>query len=525
MNAPAWSGPVFHLEPDDPREIGGYRIVARLGAGGMGRVYLATTQSGRRLALKVIRPEFADDSEFRRRFQQEITAAQRVQSLYIAPLIDADPNGAQPWLATAYVPGPSLAQVVAEHGPLPVETVRTVSAGAAEALQAVHAAGVIHRDLKPSNVLLAPDGPRIIDFGIARAADATPLTRTGVRIGSPQFMSPEQALGHASTPAIDIFALGALSYFAATGRSPFGEGPDAAVLFRIAREEPNLEGCPPPLRSLVARCLAKDPQQRPQLREIIAEFQSEAPGPSWLPPPVTQRLPAYDAAPPSPRLAAPTGRTGIGGKRIAVIGSGAVLVAVIATVIIAQTGNKNPNSAGTGGGETVSAAPTPARVNAGKSASPSPTAEPTSQTSRPETPWPGEPAGSIYQTGSVEMNTSDDGQRFDLDKNESVWVFLSGRGVDVEWREEDGVGAQNGAAFSRQEGNRAPNLSDCRGIREDRWEPFIDISRFEKPSMFCVRSDEGRYGYLHARRVTFYDSGSVRNYRFSFVLWKMPGDR
>ncbi|HEU5157433.1 MAG TPA: protein kinase [Streptosporangiaceae bacterium] len=300
MQPRSWFGSAFDpLLPEDPREVGGYRLLARLGAGGMGRVYLGSTQSGRRLAIKLVRPELADDAEFRRRFQQEIVAAQRVQSLYTAPVIDADPNAEVPWLATAHIPGPSMAQAVAELGPLPMETVRILTAGVAEALEAIHAAGVIHRDLKPSNVLLAVDGPRVIDFGIARAADATPLTRTGVRIGSPQFMSPEQALGQPSTPAIDVFALGCLAFFAATGTSPFGEGPDAAVLFRIAHEEPSLEGCPDELRSLIATCLAKDPVHRPRLRQIIDDLRPERTLPAaWLPSAITERLPAYTAAPP-----------------------------------------------------------------------------------------------------------------------------------------------------------------------------------------------------------------------------------
>ncbi|TYK49194.1 serine/threonine-protein kinase [Actinomadura decatromicini] len=303
MQPPAWSDPPFTpLEADDPPDIGGYRVLARLGAGGMGRVYLATTQSGRRLAVKVIRPEFADDPEFRRRFGQEVTAAQRVQSRYTAAVIDAQVDGPRPWMATAYVPGPSLAQAVMANGPMPEETVRTLLTGMAEALQAIHGSRVVHRDLKPSNVLLAGDGPRVIDFGIARAADTTPLTRTGMRIGSPQFMAPEQALGRDCTTAVDYFALGSVIFFAATGRTPFGDGPDTAVLFRIAHEEPNLDGCPESLRDLLRRCLDKDPAARPDAAAILAELAADTAAPSsgWLPDDVTRRLPAYAAAPPPP---------------------------------------------------------------------------------------------------------------------------------------------------------------------------------------------------------------------------------
>ena len=202
------------LTSDDPVEIGGYRLRARLGAGGMGRVYLASTPGGRRVALKVVRPELGDDADFRARFRREIEAAQRVRGVYTAELLAGDPAATPPWLVTAYVPGPSLQQAVAEHGPMPPETVILLMAGVAEALQAIHSAGVIHRDLKPSNVLLAPDGPRVIDFGIARAAEATNLTQSGMAVGSPQFMAPEQIRGHLVTPAVDVFALGAVAAFA-----------------------------------------------------------------------------------------------------------------------------------------------------------------------------------------------------------------------------------------------------------------------------------------------------------------------
>ncbi|WP_051731611.1 serine/threonine-protein kinase [Kitasatospora phosalacinea] len=263
--------PVFQpLLPDDPREVGGYRLFARLGAGGMGRVYLSYTPGGRPVALKVVRPEFAEDGEFRRRFAQEVGSAQRIHGLYTAQVIDSGglESGA-PWLVTSYVPGPSLQQVVREHGALPVRTVLLLVGGIAEALQAIHSVRVVHRDLKPANVLVASDGPRVIDFGIARAADATALTGTGYRIGSPAFMSPEQAQGRPITPATDVFALGALTAYVAGGAPPFGDGPDTAVLYRVVHEEPDLSTVPAPLRELVGRCLAKDPEDRPTPAELI----------------------------------------------------------------------------------------------------------------------------------------------------------------------------------------------------------------------------------------------------------------
>ncbi len=296
------------LTSDDPAEIGGYRLRARLGAGGMGRVYLASTPGGRRVALKVVRPELGDDADFRARFRQEIEAAQRVRGVYTAELLAGDPAATPPWLVTAYVPGPSLQQAVAEHGPMPPETVILLVAGVAEALQAIHSAGVIHRDLKPSNVLLAPDGPRVIDFGIARAAEAANLTQSGMAVGSPQFMAPEQIRGHPVTPAVDVFALGAVAAFALLARPPFGEGQVAALMYRVLNEPPALDGSSGPLRALIERCLAKNPADRPGPGEIIDACRSLAAGnlgdfaDPWLPPAV-----AAAAAAGSPGLARPMG--------------------------------------------------------------------------------------------------------------------------------------------------------------------------------------------------------------------------
>ncbi|WTW93224.1 protein kinase [Streptomycetaceae bacterium NBC_01309] len=277
------------LEADDPRSVGGYVLRARLGAGGMGRVYLSATPGGRPVAIKVIRGEFSDDPEFRARFQQEVVAAQRVQGLYTAPVLDCDANAAQPWLATAYIAGPALNEAVLRHGPLPPESVLVLTAGVAEALQSVHAAGIVHRDLKPSNVILAADGPRVIDFGIARAADATPLTQTGFSIGTPSYMAPEQARGRPAVAATDVFSLGALAVFAATGAGPFGEGTDTSVLYRVVHEEPDLSACPAGVREVVARMLAKDPAERPTPAQVI-ELCRSASGDSrlhaaegWLP--------------------------------------------------------------------------------------------------------------------------------------------------------------------------------------------------------------------------------------------------
>ncbi|MFF8715324.1 serine/threonine-protein kinase [Streptomyces sp. NPDC015184] len=305
------------LAGDDPTTIAGYRLAARLGAGGMGKVYLSYTPGGRPVAIKVIRPEFGEDAEFRRRFAQEVRSAQRVQGLFTAPVIDASTDAAQPWLATAYVPGPSLADAVVAHGALPVETVVLLIAGMAEALHVIHGAGIVHRDLKPSNVLLAADGPRVIDFGIAHAADATSLTGSGVTIGTPSFMAPEQAAGNRVTPATDVFALGQVAVYAATGSPAFGEGTSHGVLYRIVHEEPDLGRVPERLRELVGRCLDKDPAARPSIAEVIelcrsanAETVLRRPE-DWLPAPVSADITVRTAAPapvqtPPPPASAPS---------------------------------------------------------------------------------------------------------------------------------------------------------------------------------------------------------------------------
>ncbi|MFI1096249.1 serine/threonine-protein kinase [Streptomyces sp. NPDC020917] len=287
------------LAADDPEAVGSYRLAARLGAGGMGKVYLSYTPAGRPVAVKVIRPELAEDPDFRRRFAQEVQSAQRVQGLYTAPVIDSDANGSPPWLATAYVQGPTLSSAVVQHGALPVETVLLLVAGIAEALQAVHAAGLVHRDLKPSNVLLAADGPRVIDFGIARAADATALTDSGVTVGTPAFMAPEQAAMREITPATDVFALGQVAAYAALGAPAYGEGPSHAVLYRIVHEEPELSALPEQLRALVARCLEKDPARRPSTAEVVTLCQAASEGTQlrrpdqWLPGALAAEIPRH----------------------------------------------------------------------------------------------------------------------------------------------------------------------------------------------------------------------------------------
>ncbi|MEV6838095.1 serine/threonine-protein kinase [Streptomyces sp. NPDC051133] len=252
------------LEVDEPATVGPYRLLGRLGSGGMGRVYLGRSTGGRTVAVKIVHPHFALDEEFRARFRREVEAARRVGGAWTAPVLDADPDARVPWVATAYAAGPSLAAAVTDGGPLPAHTVRALGAGLAEALAAVHERGLVHRDVKPSNVLLTLDGPLLIDFGIARAMDGTAsLTSTGVSIGSPGYMSPEQILGKGVTGAADVFSLGAVLVHAATGEPPFRGDSSAALLYKVVHEEPELGFLEGELREVAAACLAKDPAARP----------------------------------------------------------------------------------------------------------------------------------------------------------------------------------------------------------------------------------------------------------------------
>ncbi|MDN3026410.1 protein kinase [Streptomyces sp. S.PB5] len=263
------------LGAGDPQRIGACRLLARLGAGGMGQVYLARSDRGRTVAVKLVREELAQQEEFRARFRQEVQAARQVGGHWTAPVLDADTEAAVPWVATGYVAGPSLQQVVGhDHGALPERSVKILAAGLAHALKDIHAAGIVHRDLKPSNVLVTIDGPRVIDFGIARALETVTdggLTRTGALVGSPGFMAPEQVRGDRITPACDVFCLGSVLAYAASGKLPFGAGGSGvhALMFRIAQEEPDLEGVPEGLADLVRACLKKDPAARPSLDRVL----------------------------------------------------------------------------------------------------------------------------------------------------------------------------------------------------------------------------------------------------------------
>ncbi|MER5884508.1 serine/threonine-protein kinase [Streptomyces sp. NPDC001941] len=246
--------------------VGPYRVVGRLGSGGMGWVYLGRSRAGQVVAVKVVRAELAADPEFRRRFAREVAAARLVGGAHTAAVLDADPEAELPWLATAYVPGPALSEAVATDGAFTEEQTRRLGTGLVDALGAIHAAGVVHRDLKPSNVLLASDGPRVIDFGISWMAGAPGLTRTGALMGTPPYMSPEQVTGGRSGPPGDVFSLAGVLVYASAGHPPFGS--DAAVHYRVVHGEPDLADVPGPLEAVLRRCLAKAPAERPALAEL-----------------------------------------------------------------------------------------------------------------------------------------------------------------------------------------------------------------------------------------------------------------
>ncbi|MFJ4684312.1 protein kinase [Streptomyces sp. NPDC088789] len=293
---------MMRLRREDPRVVGSFKLHRRLGAGGMGVVYLGSDKKGQRVALKVIRPDLAEDQEFRSRFAREVSAARRIRGGCTARLVAADLEAERPWFATQYVPGPSLHDKVADQGALSAAEVAMVGAALSEGLVAVHEAGVVHRDLKPSNILLSPKGPRIIDFGIAWATGASTLTHVGTAVGSPGFLAPEQVRGAMVTPATDVFSLGATLAYASTGDSPFGHGSSEVMLYRVVHEEAQLHGVPDALAPLVRACLAKDPDDRPSTLDLSLRLKEIA---------AREAQDMLDGRPPAPRAAEadrPTGR-------------------------------------------------------------------------------------------------------------------------------------------------------------------------------------------------------------------------
>ncbi|MFI6288723.1 protein kinase [Streptomyces sp. NPDC051018] len=341
-------------EAERPEEAGQYRLEACLGTGGMGVVHLATSASGLRLAVKVIHAEHASDPEFRARFRQEVAAARRVSGAFTASVVDADPDAGRPWMATLFIEGPTLAERVKRNGPLESEELRRTGAGLAEALRDIHRAGVVHRDLKPSNVLLAPDGPKVIDFGISRPSDSDLRTETGKLIGTPPFMAPEQFQRPREVgPAADVFAMGAVLVHAATGRGPFDSDSPYIVAYQVVHNEPDLTGVPEDLVPLIRSCLAKEPADRPTPYELMVALRESSPSSSYdtlthVPGPRT----------PDPRGEAPVvgggfararlwSRTG-GRKRWAAAGAAVVVLAAGAVVTRAMGGESAPPSSAPG---------------------------------------------------------------------------------------------------------------------------------------------------------------------------------
>jgi serine/threonine protein kinase len=344
------------LREDDPARIGRYRLTARLGEGGMGVVYLAESEDGDPVAVKVLRPELIGDAELRARFGREVETLQRIQGVCTVRVVDADTGGRKPFLVTEYVDGPSLTEYTGLHGPLDPEMLYGLATGLAEALTAIHAAGVAHRDLKPSNVLLAADGPKVIDFGIAQVMDATALTKTGMTVGSAGFMAPEQIRGRAGTAA-DVFAWAVTVGYAATGESPFGSGTSHAIMYRILHEQPDIGAIPPLLRPMVAAALDKEPVARPSAVELLAQLTSAPTRPdrgvvldtqtvllrTWRPVSASREIPIVPAAVAS-RKGRSRGKTRRTLLRPLVL-SIAVLAAAGVAVGFTLTGRSAPDSA------------------------------------------------------------------------------------------------------------------------------------------------------------------------------------
>ncbi|MGW6009111.1 serine/threonine-protein kinase [Streptomyces sp. NPDC055210] len=380
------------LEVDEPTVVGPYRLLGRLGSGGMGRVYLGRSAGGRTVAVKIVHPHFALDEEFRARFRREVEAARRVGGAYTAPVLDADPDARVPWVATGYAAGPTLTAAVTDTGALADHSVRVLGAGLAEALTAVHGLGLVHRDVKPSNVLLTLDGPLLIDFGIARATDGTAsLTSTGVSIGSPGYMSPEQILGKGVTGAADVFSLGAVLAYAATGSSPFPGDSSAALLYKVVHEEPELGALTGELREVVAGCLAKDPAARPSPADLATALAPEGAArlvaAGWLPGPLVEQvsrsavrllnLEVADGA----AEAAPSGVVDFSSPSVD-----------SASTACPATGPSGAGAAGEGGAPGVFGPPDPSYASYSPSSSPSPYSPyAPGAHNGPHTPYPGAP--------------------------------------------------------------------------------------------------------------------------------------
>ncbi len=512
------------LEDGDPRQVGGYLLRARIGEGGMGSVYLSHTPGGRPLAVKVARPELAGDPGFRSRFAKEVRIASQVQGLYTASVIDSDPAAERPWLATAYVPAPSLAAVIAAQGPLPTDTVLVMMAGIAEALQAIHAVGIVHRDLKPANVIMSLDGPRVIDFGIARAMDSSSvaLTRTGARIGTPAFMAPEQVRGRPLRGDADVFSLGALAFYAAVAELPFGG--DAAVFHRITEEEPDWESVDPRLRPVLSRCLAKDPGERPAPADVLELCRRATSdhrlrmGTGWLPPTVTAEVTRYAQAP------VPAAPRGHGSAQQAARRNGVLLAAVTAVALAAsgtgialaltgdpgtsrspRTGTSTSPRPATTASPTASASPQP---SSSSSAAPLP---PTAGTS-PSTS-PGQPSPETSATGDVvrwhgRLDVIYYGAALD---DVPPSVPDNAALDDISW-----TGSSN-TLFGRVAewtGPGTPTSKQCSDLVVTHPEGNTTVRR--RGMRLCLRTGQGRGGYATVREI------AEDHIALDLTVWELP---
>ncbi len=544
------------LSEDEPRLMGGFRLRGRIGTGAMGRVYLGETAGGRPVAVKVIRSELADDPQFRRRFAREVQAVRAVHGLYTAPLVDADPEAAQPWLATDYIAGPSLRDAVAAHGPLPIDAVYALAVGVAEALTAIHTAGIIHRDLKPANVLLVDDGPRVIDFGIARAADASHLTKTGQRVGTPPFMSPEEALNQQVGPPADVFALGALLTYAATGQPPFGDGPgDAAVVHRIIYEPPHLADLDEELRELVEACLHKDPNQRPTPAEIIERCRARTghtqPGSSWLPRPIAAEISQHEdlvniLTDPEER------RHPRRAIVVAVLGVGLAATTVAILWILpsrmhpqaepppaigalpAQTTENTATSTASAPTTTASsssiAVPGSTKVNPGSSqlgtpivlpsttatTSDFPTVRPQPVNQQPVNQQPVSPrlgSPSVQEESVVELSTQAGKESVEID----WWRRVNDRSGDLQM-DQNGIYTVLGAKLSVIENSPEPTYARCAQVQT--WTTRVDFATLHEGSQLCAQSRMGRYAMLQVRALPW---SPASNGRFIFYgrTWQL----
>lgn len=337
------------LRREDPSRIGPYDLHARLGAGGMGTVYLGEDHDGSFAAVKLVHGAFADDARFRTRFAREIEAASSVEAPWVARVVASDPDGRLPWLATEYLPGPTLAEVVETSGPLPPAAAAGLAHRLAEAIAALHADGLVHRDLKPSNVILAADGPYVIDFGIAQTVDATALTTTGMIIGTPGFMSPEQAMAEPVGPPTDVFSFAGVVVFAATGRNPFGAAGNAlAVLRKILDDEPDLTGIDEPVAASLRQCFAKQPAARPTAQELAsrsAAWPAVVDGSSWPPPGLEERS---TGGHPDTGLAAALLEPPWQGRRGLVYLAAAVVIVVLGALLMSWSLQREPPPAAAG---------------------------------------------------------------------------------------------------------------------------------------------------------------------------------